>query len=152
MTNNAEQITRALRALGEKMEFERVDRIRVVVCGGAAMLARGLSVRATRDVDVVALAQDGLEGVRLVAAPASLPVALQRLVEEVAKDFGLSPSWINTGPRRLLDKGLPAGIEKRLHREDFGSKLHVYWVSERQDFVCFKLHNTIIFTNNAFFD
>ena len=64
---------------------------------------------------------------------------LRRLVEEVAKDFGLSPCWINTGPRRLLDKGLPAGIEKRLHREDFGSKLHVYWVSERRDFVCFKL-------------
>ena len=139
MINNAEQITRALRALGEKMEFEGTDPIRVVVCGGAAMLTRGLSARATRDVDVVALAEDGLAGVRLVAAPAALPVALQRLVEEVAKDFGLSPSWINTGPRRLLDKGLPAGIENRLHRENFGSKLHVYWVSEREDFVCFKL-------------
>lgn len=140
MLKNAEQIRAALRALGEKMEFHQIAQTRLVVCGGAAMLAWGLSPRATRDVDVVALAEEGQAGEGLRLLPADLPVELQPLAKEVAEDFGLWPSWINIGPHRLLSKGLPVGIEQRLRREDFGSKLQVYWVSAREDFVCFKLY------------
>jgi hypothetical protein len=70
-------------ALGEQLAA-RGTRVELVVIGGSALLALGLTSRATRDVDVVAL----LSG-RTLARPRPLPPALVEARDRVAWDFGL---------------------------------------------------------------
>ncbi len=74
----------------------------------AALLALGLGQRATRDVDVVALLEVG----RLVSA-VDLPPDLVTARDRVARDFGVPPGWLNSGPAAMLQLGLPRGFEER---------------------------------------
>jgi hypothetical protein len=84
-----------LRSLGEQME--------VVVIGGSALTALGLLKRATRDVDLLAIAENG------ELRPAEpLPEALRTARDRIARDFELDENWLNPGPTELLRWGLPA--------------------------------------------
>jgi hypothetical protein len=74
-----------LRALDKQQE--------IVVIGGSALTALGLVRRATRDVDLVAIAEGG----RLLPA-SPLPDALKEARDRVARDFDLDPNWLNAGP------------------------------------------------------
>jgi hypothetical protein len=67
------------------------------VIGGSALTALGLVKRATRDVDILAIAKDG--ELRL-AEP--LPSSLVAARAAVAADFGLDENWLNAGPTDLL--------------------------------------------------
>lgn len=78
-----------LQALGSHSE--------IVVIGGSALTALGLVRRATRDVDLLAIAEDG--ELRL-AEP--LPPSLVAARAAVAADFGLDENWLNAGPTNLL--------------------------------------------------
>ena len=138
MLSNAEHISRALQALAEKMDDHGCQPTGLIVCGGAALNVAGLVARPTRDVDILAIGRE--RSGRIELETPDLPPDLRRCVSEVAVDLRLpsSPPWLNTGPRRLLERELPAGIEKRLRREDFGPRLRVYWLA-RVDLVCLKL-------------
>lgn len=115
---------------------------RLVVCGGAALIAVGLLRRTTTDVDIVALIdeQDKL------TAPAPMPDALQRAAEEVAAALDLPKDWLNNAPSRdaggLFQMGLPAGLRERLHRRKYGSHLTVYFIG-RIDQIHFKLYAAV---------
>src|ERR1700733_1142284 len=87
----------------------------LVVIGGSALLARGLVDRATRDVDVVALASP--DGLRSAVA---LPSELLAAVERVARDFEVPTDWLNNGPADLLLFGLPSGFESRWETRTYG--------------------------------
>lgn len=100
------------------------------------MNVAGLVRRPTRDVDVLATAEAGPG--RLAMREAQLPPDVQQCAAEVAADLGLGRGWLNTGPRRLLAKGLPQGICDRLRREDIGPRLSLYWAG-RDDLICLKL-------------
>ena len=89
-----------LQALGSHVE--------IVVIGGSALTALGLVRRATRDVDLLAIAENG--ELRL-AEP--LPQALLAARATVAADFGLAEDWLNPGPTDLLKWGLPEAFMSR---------------------------------------
>jgi hypothetical protein len=109
------------------------SRIEIVVIGGSALTALGLVKRATRDVDILAIADNG--ELRL-AEP--LPQALLTARAAVAADFGLAENWLNAGPTDLLKWGLPEGFMSRVVTRPYGSALVVHFAS-RLDQIHFKL-------------
>lgn len=125
-----------LSALSEQLAA-RDQRYELVVIGGAALLALGLVVRITRDVDVVAV----IEGDRLVA-PEPLPAPLREARDRVAADFGISESWLNAGPASLVRDGLPDGFTERLETRAYGAGLVVHFAS-RLDQIHFKLYAAV---------
>jgi hypothetical protein len=125
-----------LGALGEQLSA-RGERFELVVIGGSALLTLGLVERTTKDVDIVAIRSDGdLEN----ADP--LPVGLLAARDLVARDFSLLPRWLNPGPAKLLEFGLPDGFVDRLERRDYGPGLTVYFAS-RYDQIHFKLYAAV---------
>src|ERR1700759_2240179 len=99
-----------LQALGSSME--------IVVIGGSALTALGLVRRATRDVDLLAIAVNG--ELRL-AEP--LPDALLSARVAVARDFDLDENWLNAGPTDLIKWGLPHGFMARVVTRQYGPAL-----------------------------
>ncbi len=126
----------ALRAVGELLEFEGQN-IAIVVLGGSAMILLGLVSRATKDVDVVALATESA-GKTILRRPDPLPEPLVRAIERVAIDLGLEDDWMNAAAGGQWDTGLPPGIEERLTWRDYAG-LRVGLVG-RRDLVFFKLY------------
>lgn len=131
-----ESSDRFLWALGEQL-LARGERFELVVVGGAGLQALGLIERATRDVDIVALRSgEDLEK----AEP--LPEGLQASRDLVARDFSLSEDWLNPGPAKTLDLGLPEGFLERLERRDYGEGLVVYLAS-RYDQIHLKFYAAV---------
>lgn len=118
--------------LGEQLEACGVP-LEMVVIGGSALTALGFVQRATRDVDLLAIADNG--ELRL-AEP--LPEALVSARAAVARDFGLDEAWLNAGPTELLKWGLPDGFMSRLVTRGYGPALAVHFAG-RLDQVHFKL-------------
>ena len=114
-----------LQALGSHIE--------IVVIGGSALTALGLVRRATRDVDLLAIADNG--ELRL-AEPLPQPLLTAR--SAVAADFGLAENWLNAGPMELLKRGLPEGFMSRVVTRPYGTALVVHFAS-RLDQIHFKL-------------
>lgn len=124
-----------LGALGEVLA-SRGQRYEVVAIGGSALLLLGYIHRATRDLDLVALIQDG----RMVAAK-PLPPALAEAVADVARPRGLRPDWLNPGPTSLLDLGLPTGFARRLETRAY--KAFTLHLAGRLDQIAFKLYAAV---------
>ena len=108
--------------------------VEIVVIGGSALTALGLVRRATRDVDLLAIAENG--ELRL-AEP--LPQALLTARAAVATDFGLTENWLNAGPTDLLKWGLPEAFMSRVVTRAYGTALVVHFAS-RYDQIHFKLY------------
>ena len=138
MLSNQEQLDKALRLLGGHLELRKGAPLSLVICGGAALLARRILQRATQDVDVLALLDE--EG--CLVSPVPLPEDLVHAASLVARMLDLPPDWLNNEPSRgengLFQMGLPDGIERRMIRRDYGKLLHVFFV-ERLDLIHFKL-------------
>lgn len=122
-----------LTALGEQLGSAATQQA-LVVAGGSALLALRLVRRATRDVDVLAIAVDD----ELVLAR-PLPVSLVKAAGRVARDFGLAQDWLNPGPTDLLRWGLPEGFRSRVVTRRYGRALIVHFAG-RLDQVHFKLY------------
>lgn len=118
-------VAEQLSALGSRQE--------IVIIGGTAMTALGFVRRATRDVDLLAIAKDGE---LLLAEP--LPEPLLTARERVARDFGLDGDWLNAGPTELLKWGLPHGFMSRVVTRRYGTGLIVHFAG-RVDQIHFKL-------------
>lgn len=135
MSRERSDFEEPLGALGQLLA-ERGLRYELVAIGGGALQLLGLITRPTRDIDVVAL----VESATLVPV-AALPVPLERAVEDTARLLRLPPAWFNTGPRSLLELGLPDGLLERTHRRDWGGlTLHIV---DRRDQVFFKLYAAV---------
>jgi hypothetical protein len=94
-----ERLHAVLTALGEQLAAVGAS-THLVVIGGSGLIAIDAVTRTTRDVDVVALEQDG----KLVSAT-PLPAAVVDAAALVARDFRLEAGWLNAGPTTLLDLG-----------------------------------------------
>lgn len=129
------QLDEVLHALGDQLEVAGAS-AHLVVVGGSALVATGVTARATQDVDVVAIVRGGA----LVTAE-PLPEPVVRAAAAVARDFSLPADWLNGKPTSLLvtGAGLPAGFRDRLVTRGYGSALIVGFAS-RTDLVYLKLY------------
>jgi hypothetical protein len=121
-----------LSALGEQLGALG-SRVEIVVIGGSALTALGLVRRATRDVDVLAIAD---MGELHLAKP--LPDPLLSARATVARDFGLDENWLNAGPTELIKWGLPHGFMTRVVTRQYGPALDVHFAG-RVDQIHFKI-------------
>ena len=142
MSYRYEQFDQALRLLNGRLSLAGAPRFNLVVCGGTALLAAGLVLRTTRDVDIVALMDDR----GMLLDPAPLPEILVRVAREVADDLGLPKDWLNNGPSSgeggLFRMGPPEGFVQRLTWTTVGEKLSVAFISH-YDQIHFKLYAAV---------
>ena len=121
-----------LGALGEQLGA-LAGHLEIVVIGGSALTALGLVRRATRDVDLLAIA---VNGEHRLAEP--LPGVLLSARAAVARDFDLDENWLNPGPTDLIKWGLPHGFMARVVTRPYGQALVVHFAG-RVDQIHFKL-------------
>lgn len=142
MVNGFKQFEEAFHLLNGRLALAGAPQYRLVVCGGTALLATGLALRVTRDVDIVALADNEGE----LIDPSPLPEPLIEAANEVQGDLGLPENWLNNGPSSgeggLFQLGLPRGFSKRLIWNSFGENLIVGFIS-RFDQIHFKLYAAV---------
>jgi hypothetical protein len=138
MKLNATLLQQALELLAGNMDLANTPEIRLVVCGGASLIATEVVSRTTKDVDVVAFR--GADGT--LVAPVPLSDFLLQAAKVVARDLGLEPNWLNNGPSRdeggLFQMELPAGFSDRLTEKVYGPRLTVYFIG-RRDQIFFKI-------------
>ena len=127
-----------LRALDEQLGL-RGHHIELVVCGGTALFVLGLVLRATKDIDVVGIVEDG-GGLEL--READFEDWFLESVGRVAVDFDLPDDWINNGPTSMIRTGLPEGFAERLVTKRYGDNLVVDY-SSRFDLIHFKLYAAV---------
>jgi hypothetical protein len=132
----------ALHLLNSRLALDEAPRYNLVVCGGTALNATGLIFRTTKDVDIVALMDDG----EVLLDPAPLPDPLVHAALVVAENLGLPADWLNNGPSSddggLFRLGLPEGIVKRLVWKTYGKNLRVGFI-HRFDQIHFKLYAAV---------
>ena len=133
MEITADTLDVILGALAEQLR-SLADQQEIVVIGGSALTALGLVKRATKDVDLLAIAKDG----ELHSAE-PLPGALRVARDRVARDFDLDENWLNGGPTGLLIWGLPDGFLTRIVTRHYGQALAVHFAG-RLDQIHFKLY------------
>jgi len=136
---DTKQIDEALGLLGERLRLGDSGPYRLVVCGGAGLIAASLVSRdTTKDVDVVAMVNDEEK----LCSPDPLPPEMMHEAERVRDLLALPHNWLNNGPSRepggLFQLGLPQGTRDRLTRRDYGDRPTVYFVS-RLDQIHFKV-------------
>jgi len=122
----------ALTLLGETLAHRRQG-VELVVLGGSGLRLLGVVQRATHDVDVVALLEDGG-----LATAEPLPSNLREAARDVARVLDLAPDWLNAGPTSLLDLGLPEGFLERCEVRRFSTL--VVHAASRLDQIHFKLY------------
>ena len=136
-TLDATQLEQALHLLQDQLRLEDAAPLHLVVCGGSALIALGLVPRTTRDLDLLALEQEGQ-----LVAPVPLPPTLLAAAEGVATGLGLPEGWLNNGPSSgeggLFQIGLPEGLQERLTTRVYGPTLTVSFIG-RADQIPFKL-------------
>jgi hypothetical protein len=138
MISNSTDAERALDAVGQILHAEGV-KFAIIVIGGAALQLLGVVDRATRDVDVVALAEPpDANRPRLRDPGEELPDPLRRAREIVAEDLGLDSNWLNLGPALQWKQGLPPGFEDRLQWRRYHSL--TVGIADRRDLIAFKLY------------
>lgn len=125
----------ALKTLGEVLGA-RGQTYEIVAIGGSSLMLLGLISRPTRDLDALALVDDGAY---VSAEP--LPSPLVDAVASVGRALGLSEDWLNPGPTELLRLGLPQGFEDRVERRRYGGL--AVQVAGRLDQICFKLYAAV---------
>jgi hypothetical protein len=135
-----EKLDQALELLAEYLEHKSDQHYHLVVCGGAALIARSLVTRTTADVDVLALLDDQQE----LVSPDPLPSEILKGTAFVQKTIpNLPEDWLNNGPSRhpggLFQTGLPDGLVGRLSTKKYGSVLSVHFLS-RFDQIHLKLY------------
>lgn len=135
-------IERALELLGQRLEYLGAPQTLLLVGGGAALNLLGLVIRTTRDVDVIALVHPENGGGVTLEKAEPLPAYLREASEQVARDLGLTRTWLNPGPTSLLDFGLPPGFLDRVVERSYGSRLRLLLLS-RVDQVHLKLYAAV---------
>ena len=101
--------------------------------GGGGLLLLGIIRRPTKDLDAIALVEDGEYQ---LARP--LPDGLLEAVEDTASVLGLGNDWLNPGPTDQLKQGLPPGFRDRTTPHVFGGL--IVHLAGRYDQICLKLY------------
>ena len=131
-TIDATKLHEALNLLHEQLILINAPAIELVVCGGSALIATGLILRTTQDVDILALMEKNQ-----LESSIPLPPYLIEAADKVGKILGLPENWLNNGPAVQFQMGLPDGFQQRLQQEIIGKKLVIHYIS-RYDQIFFK--------------
>jgi hypothetical protein len=126
-----DRVDEALTLLGGVLA-ERGETHEIVVIGGGALLLLGLISWPTKDLDVVAMVEDG----KYVSAQ-PLPMSLVDAVRDVGRELGLASDWVDVRPTSLIEDGLPVGFNNRVESLVYGT-LTVH-VASRFDQIHLKL-------------
>lgn len=130
-----ETLEEALGILG-RIILDRGLHYEVVAIGGGGLLLLGQILRTTKDLDLVALIDEG----ELISAD-PLPIPLSQAIREVGVALNLGKDWVNTGPTDLFKMGLPQGFKTRMHTSHYGGlTIHL---AGRFDQICFKLYAAV---------
>ena len=135
---DVDKLQEALNLLESRIYTEGGDPLELIVCGGSALIATGLILRTTKDVDIVAM----IDSDSILIDPAPLPRFLVDAAIVVARTLDLPEDWLNTGPADLFRMGLPEGFKSRLIRKEIGSFLTIHFIS-RLDQIHFKLYASV---------
>ncbi len=141
MFQDDKEIEKILSALGELLDGRGIMIPELVVCGGSALNVLGLVSRTTKDVDVVAFAENRAGSYYLRSAD-PFSDGLENAGKRVARDFNLPETWLNSGPTSAVELGLPDGLMKRVETKRYGKKLIVHFLS-RYDQIHFKLYAAV---------
>lgn len=125
MKMDKDQLLKFLNELGVIYEQLGGTPIDLGICGGAGLILTNLVDRTTKDIDTL--------------FPVPWPPALAEAAKIVARNYGLSESWINSGPDMLTTMGLPDDFMKRAEIVNLGKKITAYFAS-RYDQVFFKVY------------
>jgi len=128
-------LDQALQALADTLEARHV-RYELVAVGGSGLLLLGLLSRATRDLDIVAVVDNG----KYVKAD-PFPPTLRDAARDVGEVLGIGAEWLNAEPAALLDFGLPEGFAQRTEIRDYGAL--VLHLASRPDQICLKLYAAV---------
>lgn len=122
------------------LQFEGVESVEWLICGGVAMALQDLNPRTTQDVDVLGeWNHSQLQVVCLDHFPEKIMSSIERVVKNHPELEGFSEHWINLGPSHLAKHGLPAGFAHRLKSIRFGKTLTLHLLS-RVDLLPLKLY------------
>ncbi len=124
MKMDKDQLFKLLKELGLIYEQLGGGPIDLGICGGAGLILTDLVDRTTKDIDTL--------------FPIPWPPALVEAAKIVARNYGLSENWINSGPDMLTTMGLPDGFMERSGVVQFGQKITAYFAS-RRDQIFFKV-------------
>ena len=131
------KLHQALSLLNERLKLQNAPKVRLVVCGGSALIAMGLVPRTTQDVDILAMFNE-----QDMVDPEPMPEYLISAAGATAQTLSLPKDWLNCGPADLFRMGLPKGTFERLTKVEIGVKLDIYYVS-RLDQIFFKLYAAV---------
>ena len=130
-----------LTALGDILDSEKAEPVRLFICGSVAMMMQGLIRRdRTRDIDCAGFVES-VDGALVVERPILNP-PLRDAITRVARAYSLPGTWLSFQSRMLLEDGLPEGLVDRLEVRQYGERLTVMLAS-RRDIVFFKLKAAI---------
>jgi hypothetical protein len=139
----AATLSEFLAELSDALLLEDADPQEWLVCGGAALLLQGLTVRVTRDVDV--LSHTGRDGTFALSGcySSSFSMAAERAIRRVAAAHPeltneSGRAWVNLAASQLAAWGLPSGYETRVTRMCVGDRLTLYLLA-RSDLIALKL-------------
>lgn len=128
-----------LKELNDALTLETAEPVEWVICGGTALALHGLIRRTTRDVDVLGdRSSSGVEVAAVRRFPDPVVRAIQRVADAHPELQLKRSSWVNLGPRQLVDWGLPDGFETRLAFRRIGDRLALHLLA-RPDLVALKL-------------
>ncbi|MDF1738350.1 MAG: hypothetical protein P1U86_04255 [Verrucomicrobiales bacterium] len=124
MELNRDTLAQSLILLGEYLEAEKSDPIRLIVTGGAALQATGITGRTTYDLDILAT-RGTVDGEISPAHP--LPEHFNEAAEAVAVEMKLASNWANANTSLLMIgfERLPGEIWTDLLVKNYGPCLEV---------------------------
>jgi hypothetical protein len=128
-----------LRELNDALAIEGAEPVDWIICGGTALGILGLVQRPTRDVDVISgWSSATLQIVQIDRFPPAVERAIVRVADAHPELKSSGISWVNLGPRGLIDFGLPPGCTGRLTPCTIGTHLTLR-LPDRRDLIAFKL-------------
>lgn len=133
-------VTAVLTEFAQWLEFEGLEPIELLVCGGVAMALQELNDRTTKDVDVLGEWDSTLlEVTSLDEFPENVKSCIRRVAGNHPELSGFGEKWINLGPTQLARQGLPEGYASRLRSIQFGTTLTLHLLN-RVDLIPLKLY------------
>jgi len=124
---SSNQHSQAFELLSELLASRHEKPLWIVVCGGAALQARGIIQRATKDVDIFA-ARDEFSGIE-PAYP--LSGSVKQAIKQVADLLALPQNWLNASTSFLLLplEEYPTYFWADFMDEEYGTHLKISYLS-----------------------